>query len=148
MIVAGWAEDYVVRCAHEYLDNPRLFEGRNADPDYDRDLDAINADRAQLDELAAMYARRTIGMSEWVTARELIDQRISEATQRIAQHESQRVLHQVFADGAKLVDQWKLLPLERQRSILGQLIDHIIVRPVGRGRYSDPTRIWIVWRQL
>jgi site-specific DNA recombinase len=148
LIVAGWAEDFVIRCAHEYLDKPRLFKGRRASADHDRDLDAINADRAQLDELATAYAQRTITMSEWVTAREAIQKRIDETTQRLAQQESQHALHRLLTEGAKLIEQWQLLPLERQRTILAQLIDHIVIRPVGRGKYGDPTRIWIVWRHF
>ena len=146
LIVAGWAEEYVIACALKALSKPRLREGHRAEGDHDRDLDVITADRALLDELAGAYAARKITMSEWLTARRPIEQRISDATQRIAEHTSRDALRRVLADGIALAEQWPSLPLERQRSILAGMLDHVVIRRVGKGRYADPTRIQPVWR--
>ncbi len=146
LIVAGWAEDFVAASVLEALRQPQLVSGGCGDSDHEQDLEALASDRAQLEELAAAYAARQISMAEWLTARTAIERRIASVTQRVADHTSRDALRRMVSDGVALADQWSSLPLERQRSVLGNLLDHIVVNRVGRGRYADPSRLRPVWR--
>lgn len=145
VIVAGWLEEHVTTVILGALRRRRLHEGERPAGDDDADLDAVNADRAQLNELAAAYAARKITMSEWAIARELIEERISEATERIAARTSRTALQRILADGAGLAEQWELMPVERQRSIVAAMIDQVVVSRSGKGRYADPSRLQVLW---
>jgi hypothetical protein len=50
----------------------------------EEDFAALTEDRTQFDELASLYAERTITAQEWIRARTQIERRIEECNSRIA----------------------------------------------------------------
>ena len=81
-VMADPLEQFVVEAVLYRLDSPELaaaMTGEPGDPDAERWQAEIDQSREQLDELAAMYGRREIGLSEWQAARTPIERRVSDA---------------------------------------------------------------------
>ena len=55
------------------------MSGEPGDPDAERWQAEIEQARAQLDELAGLYGRREIGLTEWQAARIPIERRVTDA---------------------------------------------------------------------
>ena len=87
-VVAEPLENLITDAVLYRLDTPELADtlaGRNrADKQVAGLADAIAADRAQLDEVAGLYADRSIGVREWMAARRPIEDRIADAEKRLA----------------------------------------------------------------
>ena len=60
------------------------MSGEPGDPDAERWQAEIEQSRAQLEELAAMYGRREISLTEWRAARTPIERRVTDARKRLA----------------------------------------------------------------
>ncbi|MGC1237850.1 MAG: hypothetical protein WA860_03565 [Acidimicrobiales bacterium] len=56
-------------------------------------------------------------------------------------------LENYVGNAAHLRAQWANLAPDRQRSIIGALVDRVTVNPAVKGRTSfDPTRFEVTWR--
>lgn len=116
-----------------------------ADP---ADADAEDAARdlasaeARQRELAEMWGAGEITRAEWVTARSRVEDAIAEARRRLIPPPPRPT------DGIDDVRaSWDDLGFERQRAILREYLDHVVVSPAQRGlRTFDPDRLEPVWR--
>jgi site-specific DNA recombinase len=107
----------------------------------------IRADTEQLDELARLYAARTITAPEWVTARKDIEQRRDTARRRLSGLSGTRHIDAYIGNAEGLRQQWGDLNLDRQRAIVKALIDHVQIMPGTIGaRTVAVDRIRPVWR--
>jgi len=150
-VVAVPVEELVAAAVLYRLDTPELADvlaGRAAaDEQTAAVAETIGADRAQLDELAAMYAARQIGAREWMTARQPIEDRINDAERRLARMTRTDALAGLVGNGAELGRQWADLNLGRQHAIIKALVDHVVIGPgKGGAKTMDPGRVDIVWR--
>lgn len=132
------------------LDSPELaaaLSGRSEDPDADRWQQEIEQSKQQLDELAAMYGRREVGLSEWQSARSPIEHRVTQAKKRLAQLSRTSALAGHIGNAAGLREQWPSLPLTRQHAIVAALLDHVLVNPgrPGINRFQS-SRFEPIWR--
>ena len=86
-VVAEPVEDLITDAVLYRLDTPELADalsGRAQADEATAELaDQIAADRAQLDELAELYAAKAIPAREWLAARNPIEERISDAERRL-----------------------------------------------------------------
>lgn len=108
--------------------------------------DQITQDQAMLDELAADYANRRIGRSEWMAAREPIQTRIDQARRRLSRLSPTTPIDGYVGQADLLRAAWTGLPLSRQQAIVRVVLDHVIARPANRGRGFDPARFEPIWR--
>ena len=76
--------------------------------------DAHAGDRAQLDELAGLYADKTIGVREWVAARKPIEGRIEETERRLGRLTRTDALAGLVGNGAQLANSWGSLNLTQK----------------------------------
>jgi hypothetical protein len=133
------------------LDTPELADalaGRAArDAQTAAVADRLAQDRAQLDELAAVYAAREITVREWMSARQPIEARISDAERRLARASHADALQGLVGNGDALRAQWAGLNLARQHAIVSAILDHAVIGPGVLGaRTLDPDRVQPVWR--
>ena len=119
-IVAAPLEQLVTDAVLYRLDSPQLasaLSGRAAQDQHAAELaDAIAADRQQLDELAALYADKTISAREWLAARNPIEARINDNERRVARLTRSDALAGVVGNGKQLGRQWAKLDLAKPRS--------------------------------
>jgi site-specific DNA recombinase len=143
-------EEFVVEAVLYRLDSPELaaaMSGEPGDPDAERWQAEIEQSRQQLEELAAMYGRREIGLTEWQAARTPIERRVTDAKKQLGQLTRTTALAGQIGNSAELRERWASLPLTRQQAIVAAVLDHLIVAP-GRPGYNkfDPGRFTPVWR--
>lgn len=133
------------------LDTPELADalaGRAAADERAAGLSAqLAADREQLDELAGLFAARSITSREWMSARNPIEARIADTQRRLAQLTATDALAGWTGNGGQLRDQWSSLNLSRQAAIVRAVVDRVIIHPGQLGaRTLDPDRVQPFWR--
>ncbi|MEI2696932.1 MAG: recombinase family protein [Microthrixaceae bacterium] len=96
-VVAEPVEDLITDAVLYRLDTPELAEALTGSAQADAETAAmaeqIAADRAQLDELAQLYAAKAIPAREWLAARNPIEERINAAERRLARAARSRRAH-------------------------------------------------------
>jgi site-specific DNA recombinase len=150
-VVAGPLEELIAAAVLYRLDTPALADavaGRAAQDEQSAALaETIAADRAQLDELAQLYASRAIPAREWLAARAPIEGRIHDTERRLARMTSTDALAGLVGNGTRLLPQWAELNVTRQHAIVGAVLDHAVIGPGTPGaRGLDPARVDLVWR--
>ncbi len=109
--------------------------------------EGLSADRAQLQELAGLYAAKAITATEWLTARQAIEDRVHVAERDLATATDTTAISEVIGRGAQLGGQWHEFGLDRQVAVIRAIVDHVVIAPVTkRGIKVDPARITPVWR--
>jgi multidrug resistance efflux pump len=108
--------------------------------------DQIAADQAMLDELAADYAERRIGRSEWMAAREPIQTRIDQARRLLSRLSPTTPIDGYVGQADVLRAVWTGLALSRQQAIVRVVIDHVTAHTARRGHGFDPDRFEPTWR--
>lgn len=149
-VMADPLEQFLVEAVLYRLDSPELaaaMSGEPGDPDAERWQAEIDQSREQLDELAAMYGRREIGLSEWQAARTPIERRVTDAKKQLGRLTRTTALAGQIGNATELRERWQTLPLTRQHAIVAAVLDHLVVAP-GRRGYNrfDPSRFTPVWR--
>ena len=149
-VMAEPLEEFVVEAVLYRLDSPELaaaISGEPGDPDAERWQAEIDQSREQLEELAAMYGRREIGLTEWQAARAPIEHRVTDAKKQLAKLTRTTALAGQIGHAAELRERWASLPLTRQHAIVAAVLDHVVVGPGRRGfNRFDPDRLTPVWR--
>jgi len=150
-VMADPLEQFVVEAVLYRLDSPELaaaLDGSTtSDPDAERWQTEVARSQLELDELAAMYGRREIALSEWHAARAPIERRVTEARRHLARLSRTSVLAGHVGNASVLRESWPELPLTRQHAIIAAVLDHLVVGP-GRPGITrfDPSRFEPVWR--
>jgi len=149
-VVADPLEDFIARMVLDRLDSPDLaaaLDGRaGTDAAMAGVADGIAEDRAQLEELAAVYAARDITMREWLAARKAIEARISEAERRLARSTRSDALAGLPGQGERLSTLWAGLNLTRQHAIVAAVMDRATISPGTGSRTFDRARVQVTWR--
>ncbi len=150
-VVAEPVEALIVDAVLYRLDTAELadaIEGKaRADEQTALIAEGLAADRAQLEELAGMYAAKAITATEWLTARQAIEDRVRVAERDLATATDTTVISDVIGRGAELKAAWPELGLDRQVAIVRAVVDHVVVEPVTKRDIKvDPARITPVWR--
>jgi site-specific DNA recombinase len=149
-VMAEPLEQFVVDAVLYRLDSPELaaaMSGEPGDPDAERWQAEIDQSRAELDELAAMYGRREIGLSEWQAARTPIERRVTDAKKQLGRLTRTTALAGQIGRATELRERWTTLPLSRQHTIVAAVLDHLVVAPGRRGYNKfDVGRFTPAWR--
>ena len=121
--------------------------GRPADPDLQPLYEQLDADNAQLAELAAAYGQRLLTMPELLAARRPIEQRMTTTRKQLSRTARKSTLDPFVGKGDELREQWAALDLSQQHAIVAAVVDHAVVGP-GRRGYNrfDESRLRPVWR--
>ncbi len=150
-VAANALDELIARGVLLRLDGPEMaaaLSARHADDDEHQTLSAaLQADDAQLEELATAYADQLITMAEWrVAARRIGTRRASteKALARLAQHD---VLDGLVGNGSALRNEWATLNLTRQAAIIAAVVDRVVIQPAARASNRlDIHRVQPVWR--
>lgn len=150
-VVAQPLEQLVTDAVLYRLDTPQLaaaLTGQADDQTAAADLsDALAADRAHLDELAALYADRQITSREWIAARNPIEARIRDTERALMRLTRSDALTGIIGNGQQLRSSWNTLNLTRQAAIIRAILDHVIIHPGKPYATSfDPNRAELIWR--
>jgi hypothetical protein len=103
--------------------------------------DDIAKARARLPELGDMYASGEMTRAEYGRLTTQIQTRIDRAQSELASHERPAQALHVVGKGSALAEAWPLMTLDERRTIVGAVLDHVLVAP-GRGAQ----RVQPVWR--
>jgi len=150
-VVADPLEILIADAVLYRLDTPDLADALSGrarqDEDTARLMDALSADREQLEELATLHAKRTITMNEWLAARNVVQDRMRVTERRLRQATNTTQLADIVGQGDALRTQWATLNLDRQFAIVKAILDHAVILPGKSGaRTLDPERVKPVWR--
>ncbi|QXC59116.1 recombinase family protein [Aquihabitans sp. G128] len=150
-IVAPPVEELIADAVLYRLDTPELaaaLSGRATNDVQSAALsETLAADRAQLDELAAVYAEKAITVREWMEARRPIEARISDTERRLSRLTGSHALTGLIGNGAELRASWAGLNLTRQAAIVAAVLDHAVIAPGTSGaRELDAARVDPIWR--
>lgn len=150
-VVADPVEQLIADAVLIRLSSPDLahaLAGRaSADEQSAALAEQIAADRAQLDELATLYGTKAIVASEWMSARNPIEQRLREGERRLSRATSTTALDGLIGLEGALGAQWADLNLDRQHAVITTLLDHAVITPGTPGARSlDPARVQPHWR--
>lgn len=150
-VLADPLEDLIAEAVLYRLDTPELAAALTGAAREDAAADAAHAsvtlDRAQLEALARAYGERQITFPEYLAARKPIETRIEAGQRKVSRLTQTTAIAPYVGDAGALRSAWAVLPLTRQRAIVGAVLDRATVRPAVRGRSRfDPDRIEPVWR--
>ncbi|MDI2097566.1 recombinase family protein [Ruicaihuangia caeni] len=150
-VVAAPVEEWLTEAVLYRLDSPDLAAALTGQAHEDAERDALmeelQADRAQKDELARMWANREIASADWKSAREPIEVRIAATERRLHQMQGTEGVAQIAGTGDEIRASWASLNLERQSAIIKALLDFATIKPGKRGAQSlDPSRVVPTWR--
>ena len=149
-VVAAPLEEFIADIVLFRLDTPELANALAGKAAHDEDtsllMKEISADREQLDELATLYGKRQLPMSEWITARTIIEDRMKATERRLRRATNFSQLSDVIGHGGELRSQWGSLNLDRQAAIVRCVLDHAVILPGTLGATKlDSDRVTAVW---
>jgi hypothetical protein len=149
--VAAPVEELIAQAVLYRLDTPELADalaGRAASDSQATELSkSLGEDRAQLEELAGMYAAKQVTAREWMSARNPIEARIADTERRLSRLTRSDALAGLVGNGQALRASWDDLNLTRQAAIVAAVLDHAVIAPgVPSARSVDPERVEPVWR--
>ena len=110
--------------------------------------DAIVADTARMDDLAAMWADGELSREEWKTARDRLEARVTGNRRTLARLTQRDAIENYLGQGGVLRERWQGLDLSRQSAIVKAVLDHAVILPATKpGRNGlDPDRVVPQWR--
>lgn len=110
-------------------------------------LDEVRADEDSLKQLAQdHYADRLISRAEFLAARDAVQARLDANMRRLAEAAAPAVADLPRVE-EELRQTWEQGDLEQRRSLVGLVLDRVVVNPAVRGRnFFDPDRVDLVWR--
>ncbi len=150
-VVAEPVEEWITEAVLMRLDSPAMGDvlaGRAAADDRHSALLAdLQADQAQMEELANEYGTRQITLAIWKAAREPIEERLWKTQRQLSQLTGTSALDGVIGNSTALRDSWRGLNLTRQAAIVAAVLDFATLAPgVPGARELDPSRIIPTWR--
>lgn len=144
-ILAEPLEEMVVELLLRALDSPAMAAAlAEQHTDMKAALAVIRDAEAQLEQLAAdFYADQLITRSEFLSAREVLSDRIAGARKAMATN----VVSEAVSAAQTLRQRWSGAGFEWRRRLVGAIIERVEIGPAVRGRNTfDDSRVKPVWR--
>ena len=151
VIAAEKLEAFIADAVLYRLDSPALIESMKATADQTKITalrDAITADTARQDDLAAMWADGELSREEWKIARDRLEARVTANRHQLERLTQRDAIENYLGQGEQLREQWEGLSLSRQVAIVKAVLDHAVILPAQHpGRTGlDPERVAPQWR--
>lgn len=130
------------------LSGPNLDDAVAAQPDPDDvAVDEVAALESRMAELAEMFAAGEVGRSEWITARDSLDVRLTAARSAVASEATDNAGSVLVAGVVDLEEAWEDWTLEQRRAVVGSVVERITIAPTTKQNNKfDPERITIGWK--
>ena len=109
----------------------------------------VRSDEAALEELNDdYYVKRLLARDEFMSARSTLTKRLEVNRTKLSQRDTGNVLGGFVGRSEALREAWESGSLDWRRSVIGALLDRVMVKPAEqRGRKPfDPGRLVPVWR--
>lgn len=151
-IYAEMLEEFIVEAVLWRLDSPEAHRTMLEAPGDDvrvRDLaEAISADTAQMEDLAAMFGDRQVSVQEWKVARDRIEPRLEANRREFARLTQRDAVADYLGKGDELREAWGSLNLSRQVAVVKAVLESAtILKAATPGRHGlDPERVVPRWR--
>ena len=151
-IYAEMLEAFIIEAVLYRLDTPELLRDISTGPDATADVAAltetIQSTTARMDDLAKTWADGDISRTEWLTARDRLQQRLEGDRRALARLTRRDAIDAYIGRGNELRERWDSLNLSRQVAIIKAVLDHAVVLSAAiPGKHGlDPARIEAVWR--
>jgi len=150
-IYAEMLEGFIADAVLYRLDSADMHQVISGAPDEEQTrvlADAIQADTAQLVDLAKVYADRSISTQEWLTARDRIQTRLEAGRRAFALLTHRDAVADYIGRGDELRAQWDGLTFSRQVAIVKAVLNQATILPAAvPGRHGlDPNRVLADWR--
>ena len=142
-------EELVFEMIVAALDSPALAEAMESRGEADDGLtEAVRRDSQSLEELAAdYYGEHRISREEFMAARSVLEKRLEANRSRLARRDGRGLLGTLVGDSGAVRRAWEGGSLEWRRSVVGALLDRVVIEPGRPGRRPfDPDRVKPVWR--
>ena len=150
-IRADTLEQFVAEAVLYRLDSPELADALAGRVNSDEKSVAAQAQmttaRAKLVELAEMFALGEISRLQLLAAQKVAQKQLAQVEKILAATTQTTILESHIGNARALADKWESLNLNRQKAIVGTLLDHLDIGPGIKGRKAfDPSRVTPVWR--
>ncbi len=150
-VTAPSLEAFIAEAVLMRLDSPAMAEalaGRHgADSDYQRLTAQVREDTEQLEELARAWADKRISMGEWLTAKQVVADRLKDTERAIARLSRDDALIGLVGTGERLRAEWDDLNVSQQSAIIRTVVDHVVIdKAKGPSPRLDPGRVRAIWR--
>jgi site-specific DNA recombinase len=149
-VVSTPVEKLITEAVLTRLDSPELAEALSGKASADTVVGELGqrlaADRARLDELAALYADGQVSAREWMIARNPIQDRVADTQRRLATVTETTALDGLIGNTTQLREQWEELSIDRQQAIIRAVLDHAVIAPARPANTFDINRVQPVWR--
>ncbi|MGH3711658.1 MAG: hypothetical protein ACRDRQ_26970 [Pseudonocardiaceae bacterium] len=117
-------------------------------PDMSSLDEEARAGEARMEELAAAWAAGEISRKEWITARAVLEQKVTHARDQLIRRDSRAPLRSFIGTYDEMLDRWQRFNVSQQRAIVSSVLRSIAVMPADRTKRWDPDRFqkpeWIV----
>jgi hypothetical protein len=98
--------------------------------------------------LEDLLADGLLDRSGYVRQRRRLKAKLDEVEEQIAHVRAQAPRRRLRgATVGEIEAEWARLNLDEQRAVIGDYIDHVVIKPVGPGRKPDRDSVEIIWRQ-
>jgi DNA invertase Pin-like site-specific DNA recombinase len=150
-VTAPSLEAFIADAVLMRLDSPAMAEalaGRHGeDSDFQRLSAQVREDTEQLEELARAWGDKKISMGEWLTAKQVVADRLKESERALARLSRDDALIGLVGTGERLRAQWDELNLSQQSAIIRAVVDHVVIdKAKGPSPRLDPGRIRAIWK--
>jgi hypothetical protein len=137
-------EDIVVEVVLARLDTPQLAAEVGAVHDASIE-EQIGALEGRMTELADVYGAGRITITEWMRARDPLEEQLARA-RRTRDEASGLLILADFREPRVLRQAWPKLSTDERRTILAAVINRVVIAPAEKRARFDPDRISIEWR--
>jgi DNA invertase Pin-like site-specific DNA recombinase len=146
-IVAGRLDELITESVLLRLSTKAMTKARTKKTNVKRedgaDLARIERD---LEDLAADFGAGQISRREWLAARKPLEDRLAKARRALDASNGTAVLAPLL-NTQDVQAAWERLDVDRQRIVVGVIIDRIIINPAARpGPRFDAARVEVVWK--
>jgi hypothetical protein len=142
-------EALVLDLVVESVDDPRLAETLTAQGELDDGLsEMVRRDEDRMEELSRdFYVDALISKEEFLAARRELAARLEERRTKLAKRSGVQMVGSFLGQGPMLRASWHRGSLEWRRSIVGALMERVVILPGTAGRRPfDPNRVEPAWR--
>ncbi|MBV9012624.1 MAG: hypothetical protein JO272_11340 [Pseudonocardiales bacterium] len=131
------------------LDSPAMARRlHQQQPDISSLDEEARDNEARMEELAAAWAAGEINRKEWMTARAVLEQKVTRARTQLRRRDSRAPLRAFIGTYDEMLDRWERSNVSQRRAVVSSVLRSIMVMPADRARRWDPGRFqqpeWIV----
>jgi site-specific DNA recombinase len=144
-------DDYIMKMILRALSDTMAFRKKLEDlarasseqPEVER---AVEEDQAKLVDLATLWGDGGISRSEWITARNIVEERLERNRAKMTTTSATGALNRLPKSVQALKNFWEGASHAEKRAVILGVVEKIIVNPADTSKRWDPNRFDFIWR--